>query len=200
MTQVEAVRRGRQLGYFTIFWNSLEALIALLAGFLSGSVALIGFGFDSVIEVTSGGAVLWRLREGPQAERLALRLVGISFVALAAYVAYEATESLFRREAPEHSVTGIVLAALSMIVMPLLARAKRRVAVVLGSATVAADARQTDFCTYLSAILLSGLLLNAYAGLWWADPLAAVVMVPIIAKEGVDALRGRACNADCGCH
>ena len=199
MTHAQAVRRGQQLGYFTIVWNSLEALIALAAGFLSGSIALVGFGFDSVIEVTSGGAVLFRLRQGPASERIALRIVGVSFLALALYVTYESAEALLRREAPERSVTGIALAAASTVVMPLLARAKRRVAGVLNSATVAADARQTDFCLYLSVILLAGLLLNALAGLWWADPIAALVMAPIIAKEGLDAFRGRACSAGCAC-
>lgn len=196
MTQAQAVRRGRRLGYFTIVWNCLEALVALAAGFPSGSVALIGFGFDSLIEVSSGGAALWRLRRGPASERLALRAIGVSFLLLAAYVLYESAESLLRHEAPERSATGIALAAVSVVVMPLLARAKRGVAAALGSATLAADARQTDFCTYLSAILLAGLALNAVAGLWWADPLAAAIMVPIIAREGAAALRGRGC----GCH
>ena len=199
MTQAQAVRRGKQLGYFTIVWNSLEALVALAAGFLSGSVALVGFGFDSVIEVSSGGATLWRLRQGPKAERLALRIVGASFLALGAYVAYEAAESLLRGEAPERSVVGIGLAAASLVVMPVLARAKRRVAAALGSGAVAADARQTDFCVYLSAILLAGLGLNAVAGWWWADPLAACAMAPILFKEGVDALRGRGCACSSSC-
>jgi divalent metal cation (Fe/Co/Zn/Cd) transporter len=194
-----AIRRGRRLQYFTVTWNSLEGLIALLAGFLAGSVALVGFGFDSVIEVTSGAAVLWRLySEGERSERIALRVVGSCFVALAVYIAYDSAASLLAGLAPERSIPGIALAVLSLIVMPVLARAKRRVAVSLGSAAMTADARQTDFCTYLSAILLGGLLLNALWGWWWADPLAAMVMIPIIAREGWQALRGESCCATCG--
>jgi divalent metal cation (Fe/Co/Zn/Cd) transporter len=195
-----AIRRGRRLQYFTVAWNSLEGLIALLAGFLAGSVALVGFGFDSVIEVTSGAAVLWRLyRDGERSERIALRIVGVCFVALAAYITYDSISSLLSGRAPERSIPGILLAAVSLIVMPLLARAKRRVAATLGSAAMTADAKQTDFCTYLSAILLAGLLLNALWGWWWADPLAALVMMPIIAKEGWQALHGESCCAAPGC-
>ena len=167
---------------------------------MAGSVALIGFGFDSVIEVTSGAALIWRLgsqAHGEKREATALRIVGICFLALAAYVGYDGLRSLFLREPPERSVPGILLAVVSLIVMPILARAKRRVAGRIGSAALTADARQTDFCTYLSAILLGGLLLNALLGWWWADPVAALVMVPIIAKEGSDALRGKTCCSDC---
>jgi divalent metal cation (Fe/Co/Zn/Cd) transporter len=195
-----AIRRGRRLQYFTVAWNSLEGLIALVAGFLAGSVALVGFGFDSVIEVTSGAAVLWRLyRDGEHAERLALRIVGLCFVALAVYIAYESAATLLGGRAPERSIPGIVLAALSLVVMPILARAKRKVAGALGSGAMHADARQTDFCTYLSAILLGGLLLNALWGWWWADPAAAIVMIPIIAREGWQALQGRSCCAADDC-
>jgi divalent metal cation (Fe/Co/Zn/Cd) transporter len=197
-----AIRRGRRLQYFTVAWNSLEGLVALVAGFLAGSVALVGFGFDSVIEVTSGAAVLWRLyRDGEQAERLALHIVGLCFLALSAYIAYESAATLLGGRAPERSIPGIVLAALSLVVMPILARAKRKVAGALGSGAMHADARQTDFCTYLSAILLGGLLLNALWGWWWADPAAAIVMIPIIAREGWQALQGKSCCAadDC-CH
>jgi divalent metal cation (Fe/Co/Zn/Cd) transporter len=122
-----------------------------------------------------------------------LRIVGACFVALAVYILYESSSSLIRHEAPERSIPGIVIAALSLIVMPLLARAKRRVAVGIGSAAMHAESRQTDFCTYLSAILLGGLLLNALFGWWWADPAAGLVMVPIIANEGVNGIRGKAC-------
>ncbi len=203
--RMAAVRHGKQLEYFTIVWNSLEAIIALESGFIAGSVALVGFGLDSLIEVTSGGALLWRLHHGEnsgntdKADRTALRIVGFSFVALAAYVGYECLETLFAREAPERSLTGIVLAAVSLIVMPLLARSKRRVANQLGSGAMHADAKQTDFCTYLSAILLAGLGLNALFGWWWADPTAGLVMVPIIAKEGFNALRGKSCCGGSTC-
>ena len=198
------VRRGVLLEYFTVFYNSLEALIALIAGFLAGSIALVGFGFDSIIEVTSGSALLWRLKADvnqPTRERIektTLRIVGVSFLALAIYVGYEAITSLVRKEPPSESLPGIILAAVSLVVMPLLARAKRRVAGRIRSAALTADAKQTDFCAYLSAILLCGLVLNALLGWWWADPAAAVVMVPIIAREGVEAIRGRTCCAT-GC-
>ncbi len=197
------VQRGQRLQYFTIAYNSLEGIIALVAGFVAGSIALVGFGFDSIIEVTSGAAVLWRLRRDvdaarrEQRERRAVRIVGVCFLALAAYVAYESGESLIGGEAPERSLPGIALAAASIVVMPLLARAKRRVASGISSSALHADARQTDFCTYLSAILLGGLLLNALLGWWWADPLAGLVMVPIIAREGVDSLRQRSCACHC---
>lgn len=199
------VRRGRRLEYVTILYNCLEGIIAVAAGLLAGSIALVGFGVDSVIEVSSGAALLWRLSRdaGPDRERderLALRLVGMSFLALAAYVAFDATGSLLRREPPETSFPGIVLAAVSLLVMPVLARAKRSVAAQIASGALAADARQTELCTYLSAILLGGLLLNALAGWWWADPVAALVMVPIIVKEGIEALRGEQCGCSSSCH
>lgn len=193
------VRRGRLLEYLTIGWNVLEAVVAIGAGLFAGSIALVGFGVDSVIESTSGAILLWRLRDGErgeQRERIALRLVGISFLLLAAYVAFDAVKSLIARESPEASYIGIGIAALSLIVMPLLARAKRRVAAQLNSRAMKADSRQTDLCAYLSAILLGGLLLNALFGLWWADPVAGLVMLPIIAREGFTALRGETCD-DC---
>lgn len=200
-----SVRRGRALEYLTIGWNSLEAIISIGAGLLAGSIALIGFGLDSLIEVSSGAALLWRLHmDAPErresAERIALKLVGVSFLLLAAYVAFDAIKSLVRRESPESSYVGIAIAALSLAVMPLLARAKRRVAAEINSRALQADSRQTDICTYLSAILLAGLILNALLGWWWADPVAALVMIPIIAKEGVEALRGETCCDDVGCH
>ncbi|HEX8351884.1 MAG TPA: cation transporter [Pyrinomonadaceae bacterium] len=199
------VRRGRLLEYLTIGWNSLEGLIAVAAGLAAGSIALVGFGFDSVIEVTSGAALLWRLHmDAPErrerAERVALKLVGWSFLLLAAYVAFDAVKALVLREPPEASYVGIALAALSVVVMPMVARAKRKVAAGLNSRALQADSRQTDICAYLSAILLGGLLLNALVGWWWADPVAALVMVPIIAKEGVEALRGEQCCGDDACH
>lgn len=187
------VRRGRRLAYITIVWNSLEGIIAIGAGLLAGSIALVGFGFDSVIEVSSGAIILWRLVSGEHREQLALNLVGISFLALAAYVAFDAMKSLWLVEAPEASYIGITIAALSLVVMPLLARAKRRVAAQISSRAMHADSRQTDICTYLSAILLGGLGLNALFGWWWADPLAGLIMVPIIVNEGIQALRGKTC-------
>ena len=194
------VRRGRRLEYFTIAWNCLEGAVAVVAGFLAGSISLIGFGIDSFIEVTSGATLLWRMNvdldvhQRERHERLALRIVGICFVALAAYIGYESVAGLVRRQAPEQSIPGIVLACVSLLVMPLLSRAKRTVGTALGSAAMHADAKQTDFCMYLSAILLGGLLLNAVFGLWWADPAAALIMVPIIAKEGIEEIQGKACQ------
>ena len=187
------VQRGRRLEYLTIGWNSLEAVIAIGAGAVAGSIALVGFGFDSVIEVSSGAILLWRLLGDEQREKIALRLVGISFLALAAYVAFDAVKSLWLRDAPDESRIGIALAALSLIIMPILARAKRKVAANLNSRALAADSRQTDICAYLSAILLAGLGLNALFGWWWADPFAALIMTPIIIKEGIEALRGEIC-------
>jgi divalent metal cation (Fe/Co/Zn/Cd) transporter len=197
--RVEAIRRGRRLEYLTIVWNSLEGIIAIGAGILAGSIALIGFGIDSVIEVSSGAIILWRLVSGDHRERLALKLVGASFLALAAYVGFDAVKSLWFVEPPDASYIGIALAALSIVVMPLLARAKRWVASELNSRAMHADSRQTDICAYLSAILLGGLVLNAFLGWWWADPVAALVMVPIISREGIGALRGETCCNDVGC-
>ncbi|HEV2803135.1 MAG TPA: cation transporter [Pyrinomonadaceae bacterium] len=196
---------GQRLEYFTIAYNSLEGLIALVFGALAGSIALVGFGFDSAIEVTSGAVLLWRLRaemdEGrrERAEARSLRVVGICFLVLAIYVGYEAVATLARSEAPERSVPGIVLAVVSLVVMPLLARAKRGVAQRIESAAMKADAKQTELCTYLSAILLGGLALNALLGWWWADPVAALCMVPIIGVEGYKALRGERCCEQGAC-
>lgn len=191
--------RGRRLEYFTIAWNTAEGLIAVLAGSVAGSISLLGFGVDSFIEVASGSALLWRMsvdgdeRRRAGSERFALRAVGACFLALAPYVGYEAIRDLWLGRPAEHSTTGIVLACASLVVMPRLSRAKRRVGTSLQSAAMHADARQTEFCTYLSAILLGGLLLNAVWGLWWADPVAALVMVPVIGREGLAAIQGRGC-------
>jgi divalent metal cation (Fe/Co/Zn/Cd) transporter len=204
MERRDHVRRGLWLNYATIGYNSVEGIIAIFAGFAASSVALIGFGVDSVIEVSSGAAAQWRLRSDldpvrrESVERITLRLIGASFIALAVYISYDAVVTLWRQDAPAESRLGIALAAVSVVVMPLLARAKRRVATALGSAALRADAQQTILCTYLSAILLGGLALNALIGWWWADPVAALCMVPIIVKEGVEGLRGEAgCAADC---
>lgn len=200
--RANAIRRGRLLEYLTIIWNLLEGIISVGAGLLAGSIALVGFGFDSFIESISGGALLWRLHlDAPErrerAEQVALKLVGISFMLLAAYVAVDAIKSLVKRESPEASYPGIAIAGLSLVVMPFLARAKRRVAATINSRAMKADSRQTDICAYLSAILLGGLLLNALFGWWWADPVSALIMTPIITNEGVAALRGETCGDDC---
>ncbi len=199
--RADAVRRGLWLEYLTVAWNSAEAVIAIVAGVIAGSIALVGFGLDSVIETSSGVILLWRLyqdRHGhrrEQVENTARKLVGVSFIALAGYVGFESVKSLWKREAPDESLVGIILAIVSLIVMPLLARAKRQVAARIASRALQADSRQTDLCAYLSAILLGGLLLNALLGWWWADPVAGLVMTPIILNEGRQALRGE----DCGC-
>src|SRR4051794_22162705 len=197
------VRRGQRLEYFTIAYNSLEGLVSIVAGAIAGSVSLIGFGLDSIIEVTSGAALLWRLHHDldpsrrERVERTTLRIVGGCFIALAAYILYESGSTLIRHESPDRSIPGIIIASVSLVVMPMLARAKRRVAAGIGSGAMQADSRQTDFCTYLSAILLGGLLLNALLGWWWDDSAAGLLMMPTIAKEGVDGLNGKAC-CDCG--
>lgn len=202
-SRAAVVRRGRWLTWTTIAYNSIEATVSLAAGLLAGSIALVGFGLDSVIEVSASGAALWRLRHDadPQAreraERTALRVVGWSFLALAAYVGVEAVRALATASPPEASPLGIAIAALSVVVMPLLARAKRRVAAALSSCALTAEARQTDICMYLSALLLVGLGLNQWFGWWWADPVSALAMVPLIAYEGIEAVRGRTVCADC---
>lgn len=198
------VRRGERLEYFTIGYNTLEGVTSIVAGLIARSVSLVGFGLDSLIEVTSGAALLWRLHHDldlsrrEQVERAALRTVGACFIALALYILYESGSMLIRHVPPKRSIFGIVIAAISVIVMPLLARAKRRVARQLGSEAMHADSKQADFCSYLSAILLGGLLLNALFGWWWMDPAAGLLMVPIIVKEGVDGLRAEACCNRCG--
>lgn len=194
------MRRGRRLEYFTIAWNSLEAIAGLVSGLQAGSIALVGFGLYSLIEVAAGMVLLWRLQAGPSAEqreRTALRLVGITLLGLSVYVAFEAGKTLLYRLSPHRSVPGILVAAAALIAMPLLARAKRRVARELNSGAMRADAKQADFCMYLSAILLVGLLVNAWLGWWWADPAAACLMVPIIAREGLRALCGKTCCPSC---
>src|SRR5581483_4174501 len=196
------VLRGMQLEYLTIAWNVVEGLVAVASGAASGSIALIGFGVDSFIETSSGAVLLWRLRaesrghDAERVERTALKLVGVGFLLLAAYVAFDSVKSLIEREVPRRSIVGIAIAALSLIVMPWLAHAKRKAAGRLTSAALHADSRQTSLCAYLSAILLGGLLLNALLGWWWADPVAALCMVPIIVNEGREALRGETCS-DC---
>lgn len=202
-TRAAAVHRGLSLEYFTVGWNTLEAVVALVLGGVAGSIALIGFGLDSVIEVSSGAILLWRLRADhdetrrEEVERQALKLVGISLLALALYVASDSAYGLVKKEAPEQSLPGIALAIASLIAMPWLARRKRRVASDLGSSALQADSRQTDICAYLSGILLLGLLFNAALGWWWADPAAGLAMSPLIAYEGLQALSGKTCCENC---
>jgi divalent metal cation (Fe/Co/Zn/Cd) transporter len=199
--RADLVRRGRLLEYFTIGWNLAEGAIAVTAGIIAKSPTLVGFGFDSFIESISGTALLWRLRIDDEEtrerrEQIALRVVGASFLVLAAYVAYDSITSLIWQELPEASYIGVGLTLVSVIVMPFLARGKRRVAKQIKSRALEADSKQTDLCVYLSIIALGGLALNALVGWWWADPVAALIMVPIIAKEGIEGLRGETCD-DC---
>jgi len=196
-------RRGKRLEYFTIAWNCLEGMVALIAGTLAGSISLVGFGIDSFIEVTSGATLLWRMavdsneQTRERNERISLRIVGVCFLVLAAYIAYESLSNLIERRPAERSIPGIVLASASLIVMPMLSHAKKEVGRKLGSGAMTADARQSDFCAYLSGVLLVGLLFNAVFRWWWADPVAALIMVPIIAKEGVEGVQGNACRDLC---
>jgi divalent metal cation (Fe/Co/Zn/Cd) transporter len=197
------VRRGLWLNYLTLAYNTVEAIVAIAAGLVAGSVALLGFGVDSGIEVTASVAAQWRLRADvdpvrrERVERVTHRIIGVSFLLLAAYVAVDSVTTLWGREAPEPSTVGLAVLALSVVVMPILARAKRRVARALQSRALEADAAQTSLCAYLSVIALAGVGLNAAFGWWWADPAAALAMVPIIGKEGIEGLRG---DAECECH
>ena len=191
------IRAGRRIEYLSIAWTSLEGVIGVLVGLFAGSVALIGFGIDSIFEVASCAVLLWRLCDHPHAderEMIAHRLVGICFLALAAYISFDALHDLITLEPPRVSYFGIVYAGACIIVMPLLACAKRRAAAKLNSDALHADSHQSDICTYLSVILLVGLALNAAFGWWWADPVAALCMLPIIIKEGISGLRGESCS------
>jgi len=200
--RVALVRRGLWLNYATLSYNIVEAGVSLLVGLLAGSVALVGFGFDSVIEVVASIAAQWRLRadlaseQRERVEQTSHRVVGWCFLALGAYIAYESVESLWTRSRPDRTLIGIAVLAASAVVMPLLARAKRRVAHALESRSLGSEAAQTSLCAYLSIIALAGLALNALFGWWWADPLAALAMVPIIVKEGLAGIRRRR-PADC---
>lgn len=202
IAHAKVVLRGKQLSYISLGYNFLEAFVSLSAGLLSNSVALVSFGIDSLIEVSSSGAALWRLqveRDPARRERVehtTRRIIGWSFLALALYIATDSLVSLLHRERPDRSVLGIVILCASIVVMPMLARAKRRVALEIGSRSLSADAMQTSLCAYLSAIALAGVALNAVAGWWWADPVAALCMTPIIIAEGIEGVRAQK-SADC---
>lgn len=193
------MRIGLWLVCATMVYNVAEAVVALFSGFAADSIALVGFGLDSVIEFAAASLLLWRLmveaRGAPEelvfrTERRVLRFVGLTFLALAVYVAAQAAWTLWTRDAPEESRWGIVLALASLIIMPLVSVGKLRAAKEIGSNALRAEAKETLACSYLSFALLLGLVANATAGWWWADPVAALVMVPWLLKEGVEGLRG----------
>ncbi|MFD8317568.1 cation transporter [Kitasatospora purpeofusca] len=193
-------RRIRLLVAATISYNVIEAVVALTAGTLASSTALIGFGLDSVIEVSSAAAVAWQFSARDHAvrqarEKTTLRIIAVSFFALAAYVALDSIRAMTGTGEAEHSLPGIVIAALSLAIMPFLSAAQRRAGRELGSASAVADSKQTLLCTYLSAVLLAGLLLNATLGWTWADPVAALVIAAVALKEGRDAWQGKGCCA-----
>jgi len=188
-------RRVRLLVAATITYNVIEAVIAITAGTVASSTALIGFGLDSVIEVASAAAVAWQFsgRDPEARERTALKVIAVSFFALAAYVTVESVRSLLGAAPAEHSTAGIVLAAVSLAVMPVLSHAQRRAGRELGSASAVADSKQTLLCTYLSGVLLVGLLLNSLFGWYWADPVVALLIAVVAVREGREAWRGEHC-------
>jgi divalent metal cation (Fe/Co/Zn/Cd) transporter len=189
--------RAQLLAATSVGYNLVEAVIAISAGLVAGSVALVGFGLDSVVEVSSGLVILWQFRHAlPQVrERQALKLMALSFFTLAAYVAFESARALVNGHVPDHSTVGIALASASLVVMPALSWAQRRTGRQLSSASVVADGTQTLLCTYLSAVLLVGLVLNSSLGWWWADPIAGFVIAAVALKEGREAWRGDNCCA-----
>lgn len=195
-------RRIRWFVAATISYNVIEAAVALTEGTRASSTALVGFGLDSVIEVSSAAAVAWQFagRDPQRRERLTLRIIAFSFFALTAYVTTASARSLLGIAEPRHSPIGIALAAASLAIMPLLSRAQRRAGRELGSVTAIADSKQTLLCTYLSAVLLLGLLLETFLGWSWADPLAALAIAVIAAKEGINAWRGNTCCPSLGEH
>jgi divalent metal cation (Fe/Co/Zn/Cd) transporter len=191
-------RRAVRLAWLTIAWNVVEAVVAIAAGTAAGSIALVGFGLDSTVEVMSAVVILWQFRGlADDRERRALKLIAVSFFGLATYVAVQAVLDLVNQSEPDTSSVGIGLAIASLIVMPLLARAKRRNGTAMGSVTVVADSNQTKLCAYLSAMLLGGLILNATVGWWWADPIAALGIATLAASEGREAWRGETCDDCC---
>lgn len=187
-------RRARQLAWATVVWNVVEAVVAITAGAAAGSAALVGFGLDSTVEVASALVIIWQFSGVDEhREERALRLIALSFFALATYVSIRALLDLVGAHEADTSTVGIALAIASLIVMPVLALAKRRTGRQLGSITVTADSQQTWLCTYLSAILLVGLALNATVGWWWADPIAALLIATLAAREGIEAWNGDTC-------
>jgi divalent metal cation (Fe/Co/Zn/Cd) transporter len=190
-------RRIRLLVAATITYNVIEAVVAITAGTLASSAALIGFGLDSIVEVASAAAVAWQFSatDHERREKVALRVIALSFFVLAAYVTVDAVRALAGAGEAEHSTPGLILAGLSLVIMPFLSAAQRRAGRELGSASAVADSKQTLLCTYLSAVLLVGLALNSAFGWSWADPIAALVIAAVAVKEGREAWRGDTCCA-----
>jgi divalent metal cation (Fe/Co/Zn/Cd) transporter len=191
------IRRAQTLAWMGNAWHIVEFAIAVAAGIAAGSIALIGFGADSLVEGVAGFVLVWRLGRGERAERRAQQLIAGSFFVLAAYIAVEATRTLAGGDHPETSWIGIALAAFTAVTMPLLARAKRRVGNAIASSATVNEAAQTQLCAYMSVALLAGLVANAALGWWWADPVAAVVIAGIAVQEGVRGWRGDACCDAC---
>ena len=187
-------QRAVALAWLTVVWNAIEAVVSIAAGWAAGSLVLIGFGLDSTIEVASALVIIWQFAGlSHDREQRALRLIALSFFALAGYVAFQAAIDLIAGSEAEPSMVGVALAAVSLVVMPVLALAKRSTGRRMGSATVTADSQQTVLCAYLSIVVLIGLLLNATLGWWWADPVAAVVIAMLAVREGVQTWRGENC-------
>ncbi|GAA1142760.1 cation transporter [Kribbella jejuensis] len=193
-------RRARLLAAASVAYNVIEAVVAVSSGMIAGSVALVGFGLDSVVEVSSGLIILWQFRHPlPESrERKALRMLAFSFFTLAAYVGFESVRALVSGSHPDTSGVGIGIAIASLIVMPFLSWAQRRTGKALGSNAVVADSTQTLLCTYLSAVLLVGLLLNATLGWSWADPIAGLIIAAVAVREGLEAWRGEGCCSPLG--
>lgn len=203
--RTELLRRARALAMFTVLWNVAEGVVAIAAGLVAGSRALTGFGLDSAIESISATVLLWRIgaeQRDPErterVERTAARLIGASFLVLATFVGVEAIRSLVLGEEPEASPVGIGLTAVSLVVMPLLARRKRSVAIALGSRAAEADSAQTRACAWLSAVVLAGLAFNAALGWWWADPVAALAVTALLIREGREAMSAEHVDDCCG--
>jgi divalent metal cation (Fe/Co/Zn/Cd) transporter len=200
LSRPRLLRRGIRLEWLTVGWNVIEGIVAITAGLVAGSPALVGFGVDSAVETVSGAVLLWRLNSEARGaldeeavervERRAERLVGVAFLLLGGYVAFESVRSLVTREAPDASPVGIILTAVSIALMLWLAGQKRRTGEALGSRALIADSNQTYACWYLSVTTLAGLALNAVLGWWWADPAAALVIVAFLVREAIEALRG----------
>jgi len=195
--KLKLYKKGLLLEYFTVGYNILEGVASIISGIVAGSIALIGFGLDSFVESLSGTVLIWRLRKHSDddekernLEQKAIKFVAYTFFILGVYVAYEAIKKLYLREAPESSLVGIIIALLSIIIMPILANQKRQTGEKIQSRALIADSRETIACTYLSIALLFGLLLNYFFGWWWADPIASLVIVGFLIKEGREFLEG----------